>query len=353
MTALFTPATLCDQIATGMIAVDQNGVVRYVNSATERLLGKPRHRLLGESLDRLLPGHPLALDILTRAQKLAMPCRLRHARIHLGPMQELTLSLTACPLRTPTGDNVGAILQLEEVGTVERLEAGQRLNETLDSLSTMVMTVAHEVKNPLAGIRGAAQLVELECQHSATREYTQLIRTEVDRITRLLDRLLGLAEDHPLQLQETNIHEILNHVLDLAEQNPPKPQRDYDPSLPTLLGDRDALIQLFLNLVKNAQEAAGPRGTVRIHTRFAHAIRMAQGRRGHHVVVEVLDNGPGIPEEMQNRIFLPFVTTRKHGTGLGLAIAQKIINDHDGLVEVESHPGNTLFRVMLPMKKCD
>ncbi|MBF0426674.1 MAG: PAS domain-containing protein [Magnetococcales bacterium] len=350
MTAFFAPTVLCDQIALGLIAIDRGGVVRYVNSATERLLRKPRHRLLGEPLDRLLPGHPLALDVLARAQELAMPCRLRHARIHLGPSQELTVSLTGCPLRTPTGDTVGAILQLEEVGAVERLEAGQRLNETLESLGTMVMTVAHEVKNPLAGIRGAAQLVELECNHPATREYTQLIRAEVDRITRLLDRLLGLAEDHPLQPRELNVHEVLDHVLELAGQNPPRPQRDYDPSLPVLRGDRDALIQLFLNLIKNAQEAAGPEGTVRIHTRFANAVRMAQGRRGHHVVVEVLDNGPGVPEEMRNRIFLPFVTTRKHGTGLGLAIAQKIINDHDGLVEVESQPGHTLFRVLLPVK---
>ncbi|MBF0137863.1 MAG: ATP-binding protein [Magnetococcus sp. DMHC-1] len=349
MNSFFSPATLCDQIDLGLIAVDQEGVVRHVNSATERLLGKTRQRLLGEPLDRLLPGHPLALDLLTRAQTLAMPCRLRHARIHLGPMQELTVSLTACPLRTPTGDIIGAILQLEEIGAVERLEAGQRRNEALDSLGTMVMTVAHEVKNPLAGIRGAAQLVELECTHPATRDYTQLIRAEVDRITRLLDRLLGLAEDHPLQPQEINIHEVLNHVLDLAEKNPPQPQRDYDPSLPLLRGDRDALIQLFLNLVKNAQEAAGPQGQVRIHTRFAHAVRMAQGRRGHHVAVEVVDDGPGIPEEMQNRIFLPFVTTRKQGTGLGLAIVQKIINDHDGMVEVKSHPGQTLFRVLLPV----
>ncbi|MBF0623297.1 MAG: PAS domain-containing protein [Magnetococcales bacterium] len=349
MNATFSPDNLFDQLPTGFITVDRRGVVRDVNSAAERLLGKPRRRLIGRPLSKLLPGHPVAEDLLNRAQQLLMPCRFRNAQIHPDPDTHLTVSLTACPLQDANGELAGAVLQLEEVSAAERLEEGERLNETLDSLGSMALAVAHEVKNPLAGIRGAAQILELECQAPATLECTRLIRDEVDRITRLLDTLLGLADDQPFMEGEINIHQILDHVLQICGAPPPLPQRDYDPSLPAIRGDRDQLVQLFLNLVKNAREAAGPEGRVEIHTRISQGVRLVQGQRRHHVIVEIRDNGPGIPAALRKRIFLPFVTTKSRGTGLGLAISRKIVNDHGGLMEVKSHPGQTLFRVLLPV----
>ncbi|MBF0370756.1 MAG: PAS domain-containing protein [Magnetococcales bacterium] len=348
---LFSPEQLCDQLTVGFIAVDRAGIVQAVNSAVERLLGKPRRHLIGASLEELLPGHPVALDLIERSHNLGMPCRVRNAQLSAKPGSSNLVSMTAAPILDAQGQPTGAILQLEEVGTVSRLEEGQRLHDTLNSLGEMALAVAHEVKNPLAGIRGAAQLLELEAQSDSATDCTRLIRTEVDRISRLLDNLLGMADVRTLDAREINIHLVLDHVLKLCQGQHPQPVQDYDPSLPAIRGDRDQLIQLFLNLLKNAQEAAGEGGAVRVRTRISNQVRLEQGRRIPHVLVEMVDNGPGIPQELRQRIFHPFVSTKSKGTGLGLAIAQRIVHDHSGLVEVTSHPGETIFRIYLPVPR--
>ena len=342
---------LWEQLAFGIIAVDESNVVRRVNGAAERILGRARQHLLGLPLEQLLPGHPVALDLITRARNLAMPCRVRNAPFNLSPDLFLQLSLTAVPLENAQSQRIGVVLHMEEVGGIERLEQGQRLNDTLDSLGTLALAVAHEVKNPLAGIRGAAQLIEMDSGGESTASCTQLICAEVDRITRLLDALLGLADSHATLEESINIHEILDHVARLCSQSMTQIQKDYDPSLPTVRGDRDQLIQLFLNVVRNAQDAAGEEGIVCLQTRVSERVRFEQGRRQRHIVVEVRDNGPGIPEALRHRIFLPFVTSKPKGSGsgLGLAVVQKIIHDHGGLVEVSEQKGQTIFRVLLPM----
>ncbi|MBF0341425.1 MAG: PAS domain-containing protein [Magnetococcales bacterium] len=345
----FSPNTLWDQLTMGVVGVDARGVVRVVNDAAEKLLGKPRGRLIGQDLALLLPGHPVAMELMSRARTLGMPCRTRDARLTPAPDRMVAVALTAVPLLTPDGAWIGAMLQMEEQGASERIEEGKRIHDALDSLGDLAMTVAHEVKNPLAGIRGAAQLLEGRAS-GADAACVELIRAEVDRVSRLLDDLLGLAEKQLVRERDLNIHEILDHVTRLcvsAGERPP--QADFDPSLPPVRGDRDQLIQLFLNLVKNGMQAAGSEGRVRILTRFSQRSRMEQGRRRRHIEIEVRDNGPGVPEEMRQRIFLPFVSTKSNGTGLGLAICQKIVQAHAGLLEMESVPGNTIFRVLLPV----
>lgn len=344
----FTPDLLWDQLATGVVAVDGHDVVQAVNSAAERLLGRGRGHLLGVPLASVLPGHPVALELIQRARNLAMPCRVRTAHLSPFPGLLLPVSLTAVPLE---GGGEGVLLQLDEQGTLERIEAGERLHETLDSLATLALAVAHEVKNPLAGIRGVAQLLEMEGGGASLATGTALICTEVDRITRLLDTLLGLADSHSTPEDAINIHEILDHVLRVSPQGRTTMQKDYDPSLPTIRGDRDQLIQLFLNLVRNAQDAAGEMGTVCLHTRISAQARFEQGRRQRHIIVEVRDNGPGISESMRQRMFLPFVTDKPKGagSGLGLAIVQKIVYEHGGMVEVAAQNGQTIFRVLLPV----
>ncbi|MBF0453370.1 MAG: PAS domain-containing protein [Magnetococcales bacterium] len=344
---LFSNEVLWNLLDCGLIAVDSQCIVRNMNASAERLFGKSGRHVLGETLEKLLPGHPVALDLITRAYNLKMPCRLRNSQLFPAPGVSLSVSLTAVPLLNVNGEPEGALLQLEEVGEAERLEGDQRLSDTLDSLGNMAMAVAHEVKNPLAGIRGAAQLLEMEVTEKSAVACTDLIRTEVDRISRLLDKLLGLADDQLLQEQEVNIHEILNHVIQVCEHGEPVPIRDFDPSLPTIRGDRDQLIQLFLNLTQNAIEAAGPHGEVLLSSRISDRIRFEHGRRRHFIMVEVRDTGQGISQALLKRIFLPFVTSKHKGTGLGLAISQKIVNEHGGLIEVESEPGRTIFRVFL------
>ena len=347
----FSPEILWDQLATGIVAVDGAGVVQAVNSAAERIFGKARHHLLGTSLERLLPGHPVALDLITRARNLAMPCRVRNAQISPSPDILSHVSLTAVPIENEQGSATGVVLQMEEIGDIERIEEGQRMHDTLDSLGTLALAVAHEVKNPLAGIRGAAQLLEMDDMGETASTCTALICTEVDRISRLLDALLGLADSHATTEEALNIHEVLNHVVRLCNQNPDTLHKDYDPSLPTIRGDRDQLIQLFLNLIRNAQDAAGATGNVSLHTRISKRVRFEQGRRQRHIVVEVRDDGPGIPKALRQRIFLPFVTSKPRGvgSGLGLAIVQKIVHDHGGLVELSEQKEQTVFRVLLPV----
>ncbi|MEG3638176.1 two-component system sensor histidine kinase NtrB [Magnetococcus sp. PR-3] len=348
--AQFDAAQLLDQTSIAIIALDCENTIRNVNTAAEKIMDRPRQHLLNTHLERVLPGHPVALDLISRASNLLMPCRFRVAQLSPAPDIHLLVSLTATPLMGENGQLEGTILEMEEVGSAEQLEEGRRLNETLDSLGSLALAVAHEVKNPLAGIRGAAQLLEMESTSETGTTCTELIRSEVDRISRLLDSLLGLAEDHPISQKNINIHEILDHVVRLCDTTGTTLNRDYDPSLPEISGDRDKLIQLFLNLISNASEAAGAEGQVRISSRISKQIRLTQGRRQQHIVVEVKDNGPGIPHELRKRIFLPFVTTKSNGTGLGLAISQKIVHDHDGQMALESRPGETAFRVFLPLK---
>jgi two-component system, NtrC family, nitrogen regulation sensor histidine kinase GlnL len=344
---LFSKEQLWDQLDCGLIVVDSHCIVRNMNIASERLFSKSGRHVVGETLSKLLPGYPVALDLINRAYNLKMPCRLRDAQIYPAPGVILSVSMTAVPLLDDQGEPMGAILQLEEVGAAARLEVDQRLTETLDSLGNMAMAVAHEVKNPLAGIRGAAQLLEMGTDGESAVACTDLIRTEVDRISRLLDKLLGLADDQIIKEKEINIHEILNHVVQVCQYDGPIPKRDFDPSLPNIRGDRDQLIQLFLNLTQNALEAVGQKGAVTLSTRISDRVRYEHGRRQHFVLVEVQDNGPGISRPLLQKIFLPFVTSKNRGTGLGLAISQKIINEHGGLIEVESEPGQTIFRVFL------
>ncbi|ABK46156.1 signal transduction histidine kinase, nitrogen specific, NtrB [Magnetococcus marinus MC-1] len=346
----FNAAQLLDQTSIGIIALDCDNVIQRVNTAAEKILDRPRQHLLHTPLEKVLPGHPVALDLISRASNLLMPCRFRVAQLSPSPDINLLVSLTATPYMREDGQLQGTILEMEEVGSAEQLEEGRRLNETLDSLGSLALAVAHEVKNPLAGIRGAAQLLEMESTSETGAICTELIRSEVDRISRLLDSLLGLAEDHPINQKNINIHEVLDHVVRLCSSSGAHLVRDYDPSLPEISGDRDKLIQLFLNLISNATEATGKEGEVRISSRISKQIRLTQGRRQQHIVVEIRDNGPGIPHELRKRIFLPFVTTKSNGTGLGLAISQKIVHDHDGQMALESRPGETAFRVFLPLK---
>lgn len=342
-------ANLVDQLITALVAVDDDLKVLRVNSAAERLLGKPRSHVVGRPLSKLLPGHPVSVELAERALRLGMPCRVHHATISPSPDKSALVTMTAAPARDDKGVIRGVLLHLEEVGQGERLEEGERLHATLDSMGSLAMTMAHEIKNPLAGIKGAAQLLEMENQSEEASAYTDLICAEVDRVSRLVDDLLGLADAAPLKKEDLNIHEVLDRVALLTGSEENRAIRSYDPSLPDIQGDKDRLIQVFLNLAKNAFDATDGAGRVEITTRISTRVRLEQGRRQLTVVVEVSDDGPGIPEELKKKIFLPFVTTRSEGTGLGLPVAQKIIHDHGGLMDLESQPGQTVFRVFLPV----
>lgn len=226
------------------------------------------------------------------------------------------------------------------------------------SVSGMAAVLAHEIKNPLAGIRGAAQLIEPDLREE-DRPLAQLICAETDRIRDLVDRMEVFGDERPLNAQPINIHDVLDHVRRLIESGIGRHihfLRDFDPSLPPVPGNRDKLVQAFLNLFKNAVEAIGSeaeKGRIIIQTAFRPGVRLSvpgtNERTSLPLMIQIEDNGPGIPEHLRTRIFDPFVTTKASGKGLGLALVAKIVGDHGGVIECDSEPGKTIFRVLLPM----
>jgi two-component system nitrogen regulation sensor histidine kinase GlnL len=257
----------------------------------------------------------------------------------------------------PTGDGTDQlVLTLHERSMVDKLDRQLTHRNAARSITAMAAMLAHEVKNPLSGIRGAAQLLEQDADE-AGRQLTRLICDETDRIVALVNRMEAFSDYQPIIFESVNIHEVLERVRKLAQSGFARHARfveEYDPSLPLVHGNRDLLVQVFLNIVKNAAEAVpSTDGEIILTTGYRHGLRLAGpgGERRRHLplMVAVADNGAGIPEDMRRYLFDPFVTSKRNGTGLGLALVAKVIGDHGGVIEFDSQPRRTVFRVFLPM----
>src|SRR5207248_8659787 len=256
-----------------------------------------------------------------------------------------------------TGEGADMLaLTLHERSMAEMMDRHLTHRNAARSITGMAAMLAHEVKNPLSGIRGAAQLLEQDAD-PAERELTQLICDETDRIVALVDRMEAFSDHRPLERDAVNIHEVLDRVRKIAQSGFARHVRiaeEYDPSLPPVHGNHDLLVQVFLNLVKNAAEAApGSGGEIAVATAYRHGLRLAgpgsETRVNLPLMVSVTDNGPGIPNDLKPHLFDPFVTTKRNGTGLGLALVAKVIGDHGGVIEFDSQPRRTVFRVFLPV----
>jgi two-component system nitrogen regulation sensor histidine kinase GlnL len=338
---------LLENLHTAVLVLGPDLRLRAINSAGEHLLSASGRKMIGLRLSEIIPDHKSLAGMLERA--------LKHRRRYTEWGMELRLNLDrTAPLDvmvTPTTATDGKpelIVELVDVESLTRARREEQLAFLHEAARKSLRGVAHEIKNPLGGLRGAAQLLERELDGSSLREYTQIIISEADRLRNLVDRML--VPRGRTRKAEVNIHEVLEYVLSVQGREPGAEfERDYDPSLPLLKADRDQMIQVFLNIVHNATQAAGPGGHVTIRTRVKRnsAIRQHQHRLA--LQVEIIDTGPGVPPEIESEIFFPMVTGRADGVGLGLSIAQALIQAHRGSIEYERQEGLTVFRVLLPL----
>jgi two-component system nitrogen regulation sensor histidine kinase GlnL len=339
-------------LTTAVLMLDEELNVTYANPAAETLFAHGRRHLIGAPVDRALPVGAAFVERLRNAiaseagfnendMVLALNGEPMHVQCVVSPFEGAHVA----PAVPPT-----LVLELRELDQQLKIERESRIQEQQEANRELIRNLAHEIKNPLGGIRGAAQLLESELGEEQ-REFTQVIVKEVDRLQSLLNRLLT-----PVRLprvEPINIHEVMERVRTLVTAEFPEVavKRDYDTSLPDLTGDKEQLIQAILNVARNAAQATSSRGEIRMSTRIARQVTIARMRHRHAIAVSIEDDGPGVPPGLAERIFYPLVSGREGGTGLGLSLAQSFVAQHHGLIEFESVPGRTRFTILLPVRE--
>jgi two-component system nitrogen regulation sensor histidine kinase GlnL len=348
--AHFDPADLLDALSTGIIMLDAQLCPMYANVAAQDLLAFSLNKARGRPFTELL-HEPDSLGAILRrslASGESIADREIAVRPAAAPREARTLDVTITALSGLTGRHL--LLELADTTQRQRISRENDLLARLEGSRLMVRQLAHEIKNPLGGLRGAAQLLERELPAAALREYTQVIIGEADRLTALVDSMAGPSRAP--SKSALNVHEICEHVYHLLRAEAPATlliERDYDPSLPNAMLDRNQLIQALLNVARNALQAQGDRGRIVLRTRARSNVSI--GSVLHRLVasVQVEDNGPGVPAQLCTSIFYPLVTGRANGTGLGLAVAQDLVTRNGGIIEFDSELGRTVFTLLLPL----
>ncbi len=339
---------IIENLHTTVMVLDKDLRLRYINPAGEILFAASAQRFIGLSVHELIFDDDLVVA-LEHVLHTYSPFTERELVLNLGFDHRATVDLTALPLQEEEL-GVGLLVEMKQQDRHLRISREEGLLAQGNATRALVRGLAHEIKNPLGGLRGAAQLLERELHNEELKEYTHIIISEADRLQALMNQMLG-PNTLPRQ-RALNIHEPLERVrqvvaAELSEKI--RIVRDYDPSIPDIYADMDQLIQALMNLVRNAAQAVGDEGEITLRTRALR--RYTIGHTLHKLVVrvDIIDNGPGISEEMRESLFLPMITGRAEGTGLGLPIAQSMINLNGGLIEWESQPGKTVFTVLLPV----
>jgi two-component system nitrogen regulation sensor histidine kinase GlnL len=339
-------------LAAAIVVIDRNNRLRYVNAAAEQFFRASAAILVGQSMLELASSDSALNSLIEQCRRDNASLADHSITLDLPRVGKRKIAIAIAPIVEIPGSIVASF---QERSIADQIDRQMTHRDAVRSVGAMASVLAHEIKNPLSGIRGAAQLLENGAS-AESRELTSLICEEADRIVALVDRMETFADARPIERRPVNIHQVLEHVRRIAENGFGRGRRfveEYDPSLPLVHGNRDLLVQMFLNLMKNACEATSEHeGVVTLSTRYQHGVRVAvpgsKKRLLLPLLVSIADNGPGIPADVQSRLFDPFVTTKQGGKGLGLAMVAKILGDHDGTIEFSSQPRRTAFSVRLP-----
>jgi nitrogen-specific signal transduction histidine kinase len=356
MTRAEDPIEILDAMEQGILALNAQGEIEVFNASLERTCRLSRESTLGKSLADVFPAEEWLHQLYQRFLRHGNSVTLHDQNLS----NHVPVSLTISPLwgqkDAVRGTVVGAVLVFQDLSLIKKVQEHFLKSDRLSYIGLVASGLAHEIKNPLTAIRGAAQLLAKEIPPGTESiQCCRVIVEETDRMNRLLEELLTLGRPHRIEVRPVNINQILDELILLESKSPTTRGiefiKEFDPSLPYVPGDEARLKQVFLNLIRNAIEAMKERGTVRVRSKFAtEYVTMDPGeKKKTHIIVEIEDNGPGIPEEEQEKIFIPFYTTKPKGTGLGLPLCLQIIEEHKGTIKAHSTPEKgTLFRIALP-----
>ena len=344
------PSYVLENLNTTVLLVDAGLTVIAINPAGEMLFETGARQAVGQPLAHLLQRNQALLEAMHEALISGHPFTEHGLRMALPGPRWMTVDCTVTPL-SRSDQARQLIMEINTIDRLLRLAREENRNDQHAASRAVIRGLAHEIKNPLGGLRGAAQLLERELPSDSLKEYTRIIIHEADRLRNLVDRMVG--PNTPLKKQMINIHQVMDHVRRLVTAEIPREIRvsfDYDPSIPEFPADGEQLIQAVLNVARNAAQALNGEGEIRFRTRVERQFTIGQKRHRLVVRAEIEDNGPGIPEDLRERIFYPMVTGKPDGTGLGLSIAQDIVHQHGGMIEFSSRPQHTVFRIYLPLE---
>jgi two-component system nitrogen regulation sensor histidine kinase GlnL len=347
--AIDASAHIIDSLNTAVITLDRDLRLCTLNPASEMLLATSARLALGLKFERLIDEGVQFIASLKRAIDDRHTFTERELQLKLHNGNSITVDCTVTRFESP--DICGLLMEMTQVDRQLRIAREESLLTQSDSVRTLLRGMAHEIKNPLGGLRGAAQLLERELHDASLKEYTQVIIAEADRLQNLLNRMLG--PNTPPRKQLINIHTVLERVYTLAQADAAPGIaicRDYDPSIPEINADPELLIQATLNLVNNAVQSVGDSGHITIRSRTQRQVTLGQKHHRLAIRIDIIDDGPGVPATIDETLFYPMITGRADGTGLGLPIAQSLINLHGGLIECTSQPQNTVFTIYLPLE---
>ena len=343
-----------EHLAIAILLCDVEGHILYMNPAAESLFGLSSRQVHDMLIDEVFTHADILKLAISQALNTDTPYREHEFLITTLKHQSFSVTCTITPIQS---ESIRYILEFQQMDQQLRIAKEERMLIQQQANSELIRNLAHEIRNPLGGLRGAAQLLEHELPDVTLKEYTQVIIKEADRLQSLMDRLL-VPHQKP-KYEPTNIHEVLERVRSLLLAESPdeiKIQRDYDTSLPDIIGDREKLIQAVLNIARNAVQAMHEKkqhGLIIFKTRAERQIMLAKKRYRVGIKLDIIDNGPGIPPGIRDKIFYPLVSGREGGSGLGLSLAQTYVSQHQGMIECKSEPGQTTFTILLPIKDID